>query len=79
MADGLVVNMVDDMTCTMTANTYTDDTSSAVAWFTSDILVPIDGGANSNYRGYQGFFQTENADTYVGSSTPADMPVMSMG
>lgn len=56
MADGLVVNMVDDMTCTMTANTYTDDTSSAVAWFTSDILVPIDGGTNSNYRGYQGFW-----------------------
>lgn len=79
MASGLVVNLVNTMTCTLNAYTYTDEDESSVSWWTSALAVPVDGGSGSTYRGYQGFWNTEMADTTADSGTGADLPTLSMG
>ena len=58
MTNGYLVPPTDSMECTLKVNTYTTGTSSTNEWYSSTISVDIDGGANSKYRAYSGFWAT---------------------
>lgn len=83
MADGFLVPLVDSMTCVMNVvvqdSTTLAATASAKVWYTSTNTIQVDGGATSKYRKYDGFFVTNRAMQYEGSSTAIDYPVPSLG
>ena len=58
MLNGYVSPLVDTMTCQLKANTFTISTSSETLWYEKIVTVNVDGGSQSKYRGYDGFFVT---------------------
>ena len=78
MTDGYIVPVADSMDCTLKVNTYTDSSSSTTLWYSSTITVNIDGGVNSKYRAYDGFWLTSRGMTFPGSDVYHDWPVNSI-
>lgn len=78
MVNGVLVPLVDTMTCSLSVNTWTSATSSAVVWYTSDNVIQIDGGSTSKYRAYAGFFVTNKGIDYAGGAA-MDFPTPSLG
>jgi len=78
MVNGVLVPLVDTMTCTLGVNTWTSATSSAVSWYSSANVIQIDGGSTSKYRAYAGFFVTNQGKDFAGGAF-MDFPTPSLG
>jgi len=78
MVDGVLVPLVDSMTCALSVNTWSTAASSAVSWYASNNVIQIDGGALSKYRAYAGFFVTNQGKDFAAGAL-MDFPTPSLG